>query len=64
MTSILFGLAHGPRFSGVIQLDWFPFSMTFVVGFILAWMTLKTISILVPIVTHNLFKFQHSLRGC
>ena len=61
VTSILFGLAHGLRFSGVIQMDWFSFSMTFAVGFILAWITLKGRSILVPIVAHNLLNFSVQL---
>jgi hypothetical protein len=61
VTSILFGLAHGLRFSGIIQMNWFSFSMTFVVGFILAWMTLKSRSILVPILAHNLLNFSVQL---
>ncbi|MBS3788322.1 CPBP family intramembrane metalloprotease [Candidatus Bipolaricaulota bacterium] len=53
VTAIIFGLAHGLRFSGTPQMDWIYFGSTFVSGFLLAWITLKSGSILIPILVHN-----------
>lgn len=57
VTSIIFGLTHSLQFSGAIQVEWLIFASTFVSGFVLAWMTLKSRSILMPVIAHNLLNF-------
>jgi len=58
VTAVLFGFVHGLRFGGALYMDWFHFGMTAVIDLILAWMTLKSRSILMPIVAHNLYNFS------
>lgn len=56
ITATLFGLAHGVHLTKDwhAQVDWNILWGTFLFGWILAWMTLKSRSILIPIVLHNL----------
>ncbi len=61
VTAVLFGLVHVLRFSGVIHMDWGYFGLTFGTGLALGWMTLKSRSILMPIVVHNLLNFSYAL---
>jgi membrane protease YdiL (CAAX protease family) len=62
---ILFGLIHALK----LNTDWslsfngIYFIKTFVLGVIWNWMTLKTKSILLPIVSHNLANFIPNLIG-
>ena len=61
VVSMLFGFVHGLRFTGVIHMQWAHFGLTFIIGLVLAWMTLKSKSILVPIIAHNLYNFSLAL---
>ncbi|WP_111309798.1 CPBP family intramembrane glutamic endopeptidase [Confluentibacter sediminis] len=56
ITSILFGLIHsfGIDEQWHIAQDWIYFSQTFLYGLVLGWMTIKSRSILMPIISHNL----------
>ncbi len=58
VTAVLFGFVHGFRFTGVIQMHWAHFGLTFGIGLVLGWMTLKSKSILMPIVAHNLYNIS------
>lgn len=56
ITSILFGLAHSFEIDsnwGFHQ-NWFEFANMFAIGLLLGWMAIKSGSILMPVVFHNL----------
>lgn len=55
-TSILFGLIHslGIDEHWNVTQDWIYFLQTFLIGLVLGWMTIKSRSILMPILSHNL----------
>ena len=58
ITSLLFGLAHGfPLTTVQLKFDYFSFGYTFIFGIIYGWMVIKSRSILIPILTHNLNNF-------
>jgi membrane protease YdiL (CAAX protease family) len=62
-TSILFGLAHGLSFNELWQIDFnlgYCF-ITFLYGTVWGWMTLKSGSILLPIIAHNLLNISITL---
>ncbi len=56
ITSILFGLAHSFEIDNnwVFHQNWFEFINMFAVGLFLGWMTIKSGSIFMPILSHNL----------
>ena len=56
VTAILFGLVHSLHMNSSWELsqDWLYFSYTFAYGLALGWMTIKSGSILVPIISHIL----------
>jgi len=56
ITSVLFGLAHsfGIDNEWNISQNWFEFINVFLVGLLLGWMTIKSGSILMSILSHNL----------
>ena len=55
ITAILFGLVHALKFDGnwSLHIDWIYFSYTFLYGFLLGWMTIKSRSILMSVISHN-----------
>ena len=58
VTGILFGLVHGFQLNNWnFSMDWMSFSYTFLFGLILGWMTLKSRSVLIPIISHNASNF-------
>ena len=59
ITAILFGLIHGLSFNKEwsLHMEWSYFAYTCAYGFVLGWMTLKSRSILMPIISHNLTNF-------
>ena len=63
MISLLFGLGHGlqigPDFS--FNIDPVTIVYTGILGYILGWITIKTKSILFPIIMHNAFNFLPTL---
>lgn len=63
ITGLLFGLVHGLSFGETwsLQMNWFYFSYTFSIGLVLGWMTLKSRSILMPIISHNALNFFGNL---
>lgn len=63
VTAFLFGLVHGIsfNFNWPFQFDYFAFSYTFIFGFIWGWMLLKSRSIVMPVVSHNLNNFVVTL---
>lgn len=56
ITSILFGLIHSFQIDSdwSMSQNWMYFGQTFLFGLILGWMTIKSHSILMPILSHNL----------
>jgi len=56
VTAILFGLVHGLSLNQNldIKFDFGYFIITFLYGFIWGWMTIKSKSILTPIISHNI----------
>ena len=56
LTAVLFGLVHSLHMNSSWELsqDWLYFSYTFAYGLALGWMTIKSGSILVPIMSHIL----------
>ena len=56
ITSILFGLGHsfGMTNSWEFYQNWFEFANTFLIGLIFCWITIRSGSILIPILLHNL----------
>lgn len=53
LTSVLFGLVHMTDFDGGLKFYIYPFITTFTVGLLLVWLRLKTGSLLLPIIMHN-----------
>jgi len=62
-TSILFGLIHGLKVKTGFELEFniFYFLKTSVLGYVWGWMTLRSRSILLPMISHNLMNFIGSL---
>jgi membrane protease YdiL (CAAX protease family) len=62
---ILFGLIHGLTLNENFGLEFklFHFLKTFVLGTIWGWMTVKSRSILLPIISHNLSNFIPNFIG-
>ncbi|MCB0497046.1 MAG: CPBP family intramembrane metalloprotease [Cyclobacteriaceae bacterium] len=56
ITAILFGLVHSLHIdkNGSISQNWIYFAQTFLLGWIWGWMTIKSRSILMALVSHNL----------
>ncbi len=56
VTSILFGLAHGFSLSKSYEIEFYlePFLRTTIYGIIWAWITIKSGSILLALLSHNL----------
>jgi len=54
VTAILFGLGHSLHINSNwdVSQDWLYFSYTFAYGLALGWMTIKSRSILFPIISH------------
>ena len=62
INGILFGLAHSLIFqNGKVTFNTGAFIGTGMVGFAIAYITIKTRSILIPILTHNLSNFLKNL---
>ncbi|OFX27686.1 MAG: hypothetical protein A2033_04870 [Bacteroidetes bacterium GWA2_31_9] len=63
VTAFLFGLVHGISFTYnlPIMFDYFAFTYTFIFGLIWGWMLLKSRSIVMPVVSHNLNNFVVTL---
>jgi membrane protease YdiL (CAAX protease family) len=55
ITSILFGLMHSLHIDNnwIVSQNWFEFINTFAIGLLLCWMTVKSGSILMAILAHN-----------
>ena len=65
VTAILFGMAHGLSLDSNLELVFnaAPFFGTLVLGIIWAWITLKTGSILLALISHNLGNVADALIG-
>lgn len=65
ISAILFGLIHSFHFDNDwnVIMDWLYFVVTFLIGFAHAWMTLKSKSIITPIISHNLTNFIGNLTA-
>lgn len=65
ITAMLFGLGHSLHISPDwdFHQNWMEFINTFVIGWLLGWMTLKSGSILMPILTHNLLNVLPMIVG-
>jgi membrane protease YdiL (CAAX protease family) len=57
--AILFGFIHAFQLNTVysINFDWIYFLQTSFFGFVLGWVTIKSRSIVLPIIAHNLSNF-------
>jgi membrane protease YdiL (CAAX protease family) len=59
ITAVLFGFAHALQF-GIgysIHFDWIYFVQTSFFGYILGWIAIKSRSILLPVIVHNISNF-------
>lgn len=64
INGILFGLVHSLSFvDGSMQFNVAPFIWTGIIGYALAYITLRTRSILIPMLTHNLCNFFNNLAS-
>lgn len=56
ITSILFGLGHSLKIDDIYNFhqNWFEFVNMFAIGLLLGWMTIKSGSIIMAILSHNL----------
>lgn len=56
ITSILFGLGHSFEIDNnwTFHQNWFEFVNMFAIGLLLGWMAIKSGSILIPMISHNL----------
>lgn len=63
VTSILFGCAHGLFFTNSYELVFrsFPFFRTLIMGLIWGWLTIKSGSILLALISHNLGNVTNKL---
>lgn len=62
INTILFGLVHAWNYqNGALDFNWSSFIATGIVGYALTYITLKTRSILLAILTHNLCNFFTNL---
>ncbi len=62
INAILFGLVHALSFAqGSLEFNVAPFIWTGLIGYALAYITIKTRSILIPMLTHNLCNFLNNL---
>lgn len=62
VVGILFGLAHGIQLNEWnISMDWMWFSYTFLYGLVLGWMTIRSKSILMPLLSHLSTNFMITL---
>ena len=62
INAILFGLVHSLSFSdGVLQFNTLDFVWTWILGYGFGYITIKTRSILIPMLTHNLYNFTMNL---
>lgn len=59
LTATLFGLVHGLQLKNdwSLTMNWAYFGGTFLPGWLFGWMTLRSRSILLPTLTHNLANF-------
>lgn len=63
LTAILFGLVHGLQLTNdwSLAMNWTYFGGTFLPGWLFGWMALRSRSILLPTLTHNLANFSLTL---
>lgn len=62
INAILFGLVHALSFSdGALQINAMNFVWTGIVGYGFGYITIKTRSIVIPMLTHNLYNFTLNL---
>jgi len=63
ITGILFGLVHGfhMTFDWQVRFDYFSFGYAFLFGSIWGWMAIKSRSILMPLISHNINNFTFTL---
>lgn len=62
INTILFGLVHAWNYqNGALDFNWSSFIATGIVGYVLTYITLKTRSILLAVLTHNLCNFFPNL---
>lgn len=62
INAILFGLVHALSFSdGALQVNAMNFVWTGIIGYSFGYITIKTRSILIPMLTHNLYNFTLNL---
>ncbi|MFD0994257.1 CPBP family intramembrane glutamic endopeptidase, partial [Tenacibaculum geojense] len=63
VTALLFGMAHGLFFNNSYELTFksFPFFNTLILGIVWAWITMKSGSILLALISHNLGNVTNKL---
>lgn len=61
ITGLLFGLVHGLHFNNNFEFEFYPFFVSSIYGYVWGWVTIKSKSILLPIVSHNLTNFLNSI---
>ena len=64
ITSIWFGVIHGSGIAaGQIVVSWFTIAVTGMIGFIFAWIRMRTGSLVIPIVAHAVVDVGDTLIG-
>lgn len=64
INGVLFGLVHSLSFvDGSLQFNVAPFIWTGMIGYALSYITLRTRSILIPMLTHNLCNFFNNVAS-
>ena len=61
INAILFGLVHALSLDGALQINIMNFIWTGLLGYGFGYITIKTRSILIPMLTHNLYNFTLNL---
>ena len=63
VTAILFGLVHGFQLTPdwAFRMNWGYFVQTFLTGWLLAWVAIKSRSLVFPVILHNLINFLGNL---
>ncbi|GAB4524322.1 MAG: hypothetical protein Tsb0010_08280 [Parvularculaceae bacterium] len=61
LVTLLFGLMHGVAVAeGALVVSWAAIAITGYLGFILLWIRMRTGSVLLPILAHNMMNFANS----
>lgn len=61
IVNLLFGLVHGIHFKNNFGFEPYPFFASSLYGYVWGWITIKSRSILLPVISHNLTNFLNKV---